>query len=249
MAGRLFFVYAPPLKGVKPSKRKSVQPPYSGAPSYKCSVYYFWWEYLRRNDKYRKTCHLNGKRGLSSLYEDFGDVFADDFWTWWRTHAELFAEPKPRYVDVTDGKQLAADTLLISVPLENKASLSVRQFKRLIEPHVIAEKRVVTRSRAKYPVATKPHLPSLYQHLKVWDARLEHPSADYWELADIAGVAINHAVNGMSISQLRIAGIKTERAEAIIKRRKQLAVQRHLRIAKQYIENVGKGHFPLRESR
>ena len=35
----------------------------------------------------------------------------------------------------------------------------------------------------------------------------------------------------------------------MIKRRKQLAVQRHFRIAEQYIENVGNGEFPFRMSR
>lgn len=37
--------------------------------------------------------------------------------------------------------------------------------------------------------------------------------------------------------------------ERTIYRRKQLAVQRHLRIAHQYIDNVGKGAFPMRSSR
>ena len=36
---------------------------------------------------------------------------------------------------------------------------------------------------------------------------------------------------------------------AIFKRRKQLAVQRHLRIAEQYIANVALGEFPKRKAR
>jgi hypothetical protein len=46
----LFFVYAPPLKGKRPSNRRAVEPPYQGAPAWKCSVYYYWWEYLRRHE-------------------------------------------------------------------------------------------------------------------------------------------------------------------------------------------------------
>lgn len=35
----------------------------------------------------------------------------------------------------------------------------------------------------------------------------------------------------------------------IVRRRKQLAVQRHLRIADQYIRNVMQGYFPFRSNR
>ena len=46
----LFFVYAPPLKGVRPSKSNDLQPPYADAPPWASSIYYWWWEYLRRPD-------------------------------------------------------------------------------------------------------------------------------------------------------------------------------------------------------
>jgi len=39
------------------------------------------------------------------------------------------------------------------------------------------------------------------------------------------------------------------RLERVVKRRKQLAVQRHLRIADQYIGNVVLGAFPKRKAR
>lgn len=251
MGSRRFFVYAPPLKGVRPSKRRAVQPPYKNAPPMHCSVYYYWWEYLRRHEGYRRTCERGGKGKYARLYADFGDVHATDFWTWWRTHSELFSEPLPRQVELADTSAKCPDnTVLVSVPLENRAALSARQFRRLIEPLVQVKKKSVTVSRARYPVATKPLLPSLHQHLKVWDARLAHPLLDDWELADVAAVAVNHVVqDGLTLSQRKSAGMKTERAERILKRRKQLAVQRHLRIAAQYVENVGKGQFPLRDGR
>lgn len=249
--GKLFFVYAPPLKGSKVSKRRPVQPPYKNAPAMHCSVYYYWWEYLRRHKGYRSTCERNGQGRLGKLYGDFGNVHATDFWTWWKGHAELFAEPTPRFVSVTTDIPVdrADDTLLVMVPLENKASLSVRQFKRLLEPLVRGKKGAVTTSRARYPVATKPHLPSLHQHLAVWDARVVNPTLQDWELADIAGIPVNQVVDGFTPSQYRLGGYSTAKAERIIKRRKQLAVQRHLRIAAQYIENVRKGQFPLRTGR
>jgi hypothetical protein len=247
-----FFIYAPPLKGVKKSNRRPVQPPYANAPSIHCSVYYYWWEYLRRHIGYRAACErADGQGRYGRLYRDFGDVHAVDFWTWWKSHIGLFAEPVPRRVEVaTDALlDITENTLLVAVPLENKASFTVRQFKRLLEPLVRDRKRAVTVSRAQYPVASKPHLPSLHQHLAVWDAKLAHPSMDDWELADVAGIPVNQVVDGLTPSQYKLGGHRVERAERIIKRRKQLIVQRHLRIAAQYIENVGRGQFPLRTTR
>ena len=69
------------------------------------------------------------------------------------------------------------------------------------------------------------------------------------ELADIAGILVNEVVNGETIAELQAEDLPTRDLERAIKRRKQLAVQRHLRIAEQYIENVVLGKFPSREGR
>lgn len=250
MAGKRFFVYAPPLKGVRPSKRKARQEPYKNASPQHCSVYYYWWEYLRRNEAYRRTCARKGKGPLSKLYNDFGDVYEVAFWDWWKAHIDLFCEPAARRIALADeGDRPDDNTLIVRVPLENKLSLNLRSFRRFMEPYSRQPRYRRTVSRALYPVASKPHLPSLHQHLLVWDAKLANPSLADWELADVAGILINQVVDGLTLSQRRLAGIDTDKAEATIRRRKQLAVQRHLRIAGQYIENVGKGQFPLRERR
>ena len=39
------------------------------------SIYYLWFEYLKRSEKYKTACANNGK-GMKRLYADFGDVFA-----------------------------------------------------------------------------------------------------------------------------------------------------------------------------
>jgi len=65
--GRRFFVYAPPLKGVGTSKRKAPNEPYKDAPAWKCSVYYYWWEYLRRHEGYRQCCAQGGKGEYAKL--------------------------------------------------------------------------------------------------------------------------------------------------------------------------------------
>jgi hypothetical protein len=92
-------------------------------------------------------------------------------------------------------------------------------------------------------------LTALHEHLLVWDAKKKHPEMKDAELADLVGLRINHVVNGDTVASLKISRLSTDAIEQKIYRRKQLAVQRHLRIAEQYIENVALGRFPYREGR
>ena len=57
---------------------------------------------------------------------------------------------------------------------------------------------------------------------------------------------MNEVVNGETVAELKAEDLPTRDLERVIKRRKQLAVQRHLRIAEQYIEHVVVGEFPKR---
>lgn len=248
-----FFVYAPPLKGVRPSKREAPQMPFRDAKPWQCSVYYYWWEYLRRHKGYRRTCEQGGKGRYAKLYADFGDVHESEFWEWWRRHDFLFGEPRTRHVEeVTNFSKQELDdsnSVLIRVPLENRLSHSTRQFKRVLAPLVKETYRRKTVSRAPYPVATKPVLSSLHQHLMVWDAKQANPKMDDADIADLAKVYVNTVVNGETVASLKRLDLPFWDVEKVIRRRKQLSVQRHLRIADQYIANVAKGKFPLRDGR
>ena len=125
----------------------------------------------------------------------------------------------------------------------------MKQIRRLLEPQVQKAARRKTESLAKYPVTTKPVLRTLHQHLLVWDAKKQKPTAHDSAIADIAGISVNEVVDGETIVELRAEDLPTRDLERVIKRRKQLAVQRHLRIAEQYIENVALGAFPKRDGR
>ena len=83
----------------------------------------------------------------------------------------------------------------------------------------------------------------------VWDAKQQNPAAHDSELADIAGISVNEVVNRETVAELRAEYLPTRDLERVIKRRKQLAVQQHLRIAEQYIGNVVSVEFPKREGR
>ena len=66
------------------------------------SIYYLWFEYLKRSEKYKKACANNGK-GMKAIYKDFGNIFQyktdamgytdvnDFYYKWWEKRgAELF---------------------------------------------------------------------------------------------------------------------------------------------------------------
>jgi hypothetical protein len=166
----------------------------------------------------------------------------------------LFAEPKARQVELIEHSALAQqandDVLFIRVPRENALNLTLKQLKRLVKPKLAKRDRTKVCSRARYKVATKPVLASLHMHLQVWDARRANPDATLDELADIAEVSYNHKVNGETLASLKARDLPDADVRKVLKRRKELVVKRHLRIAEQYIANVAEREtFPLRSSR
>ncbi len=58
---------------------------------YSQSIYYLWFEYLKRSERYKKACAADGK-GMKKLYTDFGNVFEHEgeqgFWRWWTERGE-----------------------------------------------------------------------------------------------------------------------------------------------------------------
>lgn len=250
-----FFVYAPPLLGARKSRRKAPQPADPKSERWKWSVFYYWWEYLRRHEGYRETCEAGGVGQFAKLYADFGDVHSGDFWSWWVTHDHLFAEPKARQAMLVDHAELGQqeddeDVLYLRIPRENPLKLTLKQVTRIVKPKLVKRDRKKGVTQADYKVATKPVLASLDMHLKVWDARRDNPDATLEQLADIAGVSYNHKVNGETLATLKARDLPDMDVRKVLKRRKELVVKRHLRIAEQYIKNVAEREtFPLRSTR
>lgn len=248
----MFFIYAPPVKGVRPSRRKPPKPAFRGAKAWQNSVYYFWWEFLRRHEGYRATCRAGGKGRYGDLYRDFGDVTQPDFWGWWTTHANLFAEPPPPHVQIVvlnDAYESKPDSVIVEIPLNQRLSLSVRQLKRMIGDQIQAPARSRSVSRAPYPVHTKPVLSNLYLTLRVWDLKQSHPKWPNYLIKDVADGHLSEAEAERLTDEkdrrkrLLMAGSSDERIQ------KTLAVSRLLRIAQQYIDNVALGEFPKRNTR
>jgi len=83
----------------------------------------------------------------------------------------------------------------------------------------------------------------------VWDVKQANPELSDAEIADLASVPIDRIVDGFTADTVPKNTAAFERFQKVIRRRKQLAVQRHFRIASQYIEKVAEGKFPVRASR
>lgn len=262
-AGKLFFVYAPPIKGRRNkhgeliSKRIQPNAPFRGAEPWQCSVYYFWWEYLRRHMGYKRCCEQRGKGKYSRVYADFGNVHAtDDFWAWWRGHNHLFAEPPARQLrelDELDVRTAQPDTLHIQVPLEVRMPYLVDAFRKLLQANSEAVRRAKSVSRAAYPVCAKPNLGSLYQTLVFWDTYVEQPKLKLHELFDVCadrlaaagnGIWVDETVEGETVAELKRLDLPYADVERVIKRRKTNTAKRHITIAEQYIENAALGKFP-----
>lgn len=227
---------------------------------WRCSVYYYWWEYMRRNERYQLICRWHAARDEAQLrstteferqlYADFGDVHATDFREWWVDHFQLFAS----------GQMVSVTTDATGEPVEEITMLQVAgRMERLTIPRLFTQAtafhyvdEILIRYRevsAKYGAWGRYVLPTLQTHLDVWDAKLANPSAHDAEIADIAGLTVEHGYDEAEIARLKADGLVVKDLERIVRRAKQLAVQRHLRIARQYIDNLMTGWFPMRSKR
>lgn len=246
-AGKRVFLYAPPLKGVRPSKRKPAKPPFAGAKPYQCSVYYYWWEFLRRHEGYKVTCKNRGTGKYAKLYADFGNVHEGEFWDWWVAHQHLFSEPpipSVKAVEKNDVAEIDDGVVLVAIPLEQRLSFSIRQIRKLLVDKVIVQARSKTKSRALYPVATKPVLSGLHSCLMVWDAYQRYPRLPLYLIKDFA----DRRVSADQMEEFKRARNRAEKdsigGDKYGRRAKTLAAGRYIRMAKSYIKYVGLGRFP-----
>jgi len=208
------------------------------------SVYFWWFEYLRRNEAYKKTCLSKGKGKLANLYADFGDVLDIDFRAWWKTDqrgAVLFSEPIVKdtleVINLSDIPSITnKDIIYIKVPLNlSKRFLKAKFYGVLKKLHQGKRGiRQARQSKAKYIVIGQPNIEALKKTLKVYDYHLENPQLKLWEIG--RDLKLSLADNPLKTDSPKIAYDKRNRLSA--------SVSRYLRKAKRMIENTSKGRFP-----
>lgn len=221
----VYFIYAPPMTELDdPDPRKLPKKAFDTATSWESSVFYYWWLFLRENDDYRLTCENKGNGPKTELFKDFGDIFADDFPTWWKQRGrDLFREPAAEGVKVARTLHPDKNRIHFSVPITGDLERTLSEIRSLLQPIVRDFRMQVGPSQAKYPVATKPVLSSLHKLYKLHVASKEHPDLVGWQLYDLLPNA--------STNQSKEA--------------KNSSVSRSLKQAKFMINQVGDGIFPV----
>jgi hypothetical protein len=160
------------------------------------SVYYLWWEFLRRHDGYKETCKNGGDGKYAVLYADFGDVHEGTFKEWWTKDgrgARLFAEPPlPTSVTALTSEQLealpedwdAGSLLIVAIPLNLPKRFIQRRLNKLLAGHHKRKRgqRTFKESRALYPIAAQFSVYSLKKMLDLYDLEQSQPDLPQWQI-------------------------------------------------------------------
>jgi hypothetical protein len=212
---------------------------------WKVSVYFWWFEYLRRNIEYQATCRRNGKGKHSKLYEHFGDVMSGDFRTWWSESdrgANLFAEPQRPSIRVrppseSDQRGIQLENImLIEVPLDLPIGHLVRNFRQILSKHHSGRKggRQALSSQAMFKPTGKVDVAFLQIALLVWDSKKSEPQKPLWRIAQDLGISRQHHLKSTD-SPSEMADKKNTLAAT---------ASRYFRKADAMIQRVVLGQFP-----
>ena len=146
------------------------------------SIYYYWFEYLRRSKKYEFACKNNGA-GMEKLYADFGDVFKDSFDEWFATDMGgvvrgiyLFAYKmaQPTF-EVSNAEKFGRldlnDYFVVAInKLANKKK-TLEQVGRIWDSKAV-NKKVNLKTVLYLPNSNTHNINSLKEYLKIYDAKL-----------------------------------------------------------------------------
>jgi len=157
---------------------------------YKNSVYYLWWEFLRRSDDYKKCCASAGMGIMKNIYQDFGDVLSTDFKTWWQTNergAYLFAEqlpPKFQPIQVIPNEVTMSQVMVLQVPMALPKRLLMSEFQKILNAHHAGKRgrRNNVSSTARYPVTGHIDTDALQKCLRVYDMKIANPNMPLWQI-------------------------------------------------------------------
>ena len=271
-----FFIHVPAFYGNKDAESgefvsrrlRNIQNPFDDETKpWRRNIYYFWWEFLKRHEGYRKCCAQGGTGEYSELYADWGNIHEyKNFWKWWSEEVEttetrgeyLFAEPYEfrQVEEVQSLDDQNEDDLVVRIPLEVRTGELTRSLRRLLQNYTERSKAARRKSRARYPVNASVPLYTLNKCLVVYDLNQQHREAiknnqmNKYELCDLAGLNYEHKFEEKPvrkwIEEYGEDSPEVSRAKNIINTRRGTTVNRYLNAANDYLKNVGKGKFPLR---
>jgi len=165
---------------------------------FKDSVYFLWFEFLKRSEKYRLCCERGGEGDLSDIYADFGDIYNVDFKTWWQKDsrgARLFAEESGtdsmRIIRGEDELNLSEDVLNVCIPLDYSSKFIHTKLRKMLVAagHTGKKGEKFNKiSTAKYKVVGRVDVNSLKKMLAVFDARRDYPDMKLYEISRMCKV-------------------------------------------------------------
>lgn len=232
----LYFRHAPPILerqvdlAAYPAKRP--QPPYKGAKGWHCSVYYFWWAFLKENADFRSGRHLGTDTTEGRVARDFRDVGKMNFPNWWLTVGRyLFSEPKGEGIRLevppVDAGVLT-DRVLLSVPFNGDMDRTLSELRSVLSAAFEKQGISAGPSRARYPVLLTTPLHALYRRYQVWCARRDNPGSTWNEVGLIAGLLPSGPLEDPDVRQSFTS-----------------STSRYYKEAKCITEHVGRGLFPV----
>jgi hypothetical protein len=208
-------------------------------------VYYFWYEFLKRSDDYQKCCKSKGKGKLSAIYKDFGDIFNNDFKTWWfadNKGVTLFSEQVGyEFKEITKLDEIVINEQVINIqlPISHSKRTLTRIFNAFLKTRHPGSrgKRNNLISTALYPVVGKVDKFSLEKALYAYDL---HKTGKYklWEIGLQKGIQSRiRSIEEKKVGSPRGQGTN----EKMILSN---TVNRLLRRAEKLIKSAESGKFP-----
>lgn len=208
--------------------------PFPNAPPHMRSVFYYWWAFAREHERYSQMARARGKQPLP-LPADFATVrLSPDFMTWWTNKGWfLFCERLERHVRVHQPDESGRITdirdpdqkIILSLPVHGDLHRILGEVEQLIIRERPTIQAAGSWSNAKYKVAAKPVLTSLYRQLTLWKLRAEHPEVALHELSRQVGIDLKWDTD-------------TNDHRATL-------VSKYLRKAECILEHLGLGLFPI----
>jgi len=132
VSNKIVFPHKHPLFKKKETKR---------GVHYENSIYYYWFEFLKLNEKYIAACKNKGI-GMKKIYEDFGDIRNKTFKQWWNE----------KYKGTTRGVYLFASTnpfnQLIKISSQNQYNqINQSNYTVIAVPNLIDKKYAIEQVR------------------------------------------------------------------------------------------------------
>lgn len=159
-------------------------------PNWNETVYYCWFEYLKRNTDYLTLLDSGSD---SEICRDFGDPRNKTFREWWTENnrgAYLFAEPESDKVIKLNGGDVVTDNpnyLTISFPMTLPREFLKKKLDRFLDDHHNGKAgfRSSLVSNAKYSFKGQPNIKTLKEDLEIYDVYINNPEGDLFELCRV----------------------------------------------------------------